>query len=239
MESVKIEELKNIVALSDLPDEHLQWILDRSEYREYADGDIIAKYGDPAEIMWMSLVGKVAFYMYINGRQVHYFTFENNNVTGGVGGLMPYSRMKTYPGYSYALGEVKMLRINKKYFAELEVLNPAFIQKLIGYMTERAKAFATTQLQHEKVNALGNLAAGIAHEMNNPAAAISGISDELTKRLNRNYELTKKLLDCSMTPGHLESIRNLVEQKENRREENNKRTTMHRIQNEDAIEEFL
>src|SRR5437870_5106483 len=146
MEPVTIEDLKKVVALSDLPPEHLQWILERCEYHEFADGDIIAKYGEPAEVMWFSLEGKVAFYMYINGRQVYYFTFENNDVTGGVGGLMPYSRMKTYPGYSYALGEVKMLRINKMHFLELEHLNPDFIQKLIGYMTERAKAFATTQL---------------------------------------------------------------------------------------------
>lgn len=85
--------------------------------------------------MWFSLAAKVAFYMYINGRQVYYFRFENNNVTGGAGGLMPYSRMKTYPGYSYALGEVKLLRMHKQHFTELELLNPDFIQKLIGYMT--------------------------------------------------------------------------------------------------------
>ena len=181
MPSVTIDDLKKVIALSDLPDEHLQWILDHSEYREYADGEMIAKYGEPAEVMWIMLSGKVVFYMYINGRQVYYFTFENNNVTGGVGGLMPYSRMKTYPGYSYALGEVKMLRMHKKYFTELEQLNPDFIQKLIGYMTERARAFATTQLQHEKVNALGNLAAGIAHELNNPAAAITVFQMNLPK----------------------------------------------------------
>src|SRR4051794_4322459 len=239
MDPVKIEDLKSVVALSDLPDEHLQWILDHSEYREYADGDLIAKYGDPAEIMWISLVGKVAYYMYINGRQVYYFTFENNHITGGVGGLMPYSRMKTYPGYSYALGEVKLLRINKKYFAELELLNADFIQRLIGYMTERAKAFATAQLQLEKVNALGTLAAGIAHELNNPAAAIRGISSELAKRLNRNYELTKKLLQCNIATGHLENIHMLVERKENRAVQNSKRTTLQRMDNEDEIEEWL
>jgi signal transduction histidine kinase len=238
MHPVKIDDLKNVLALCDLPDEHLQWILDHSEYKEYADGDLIAKYGEPAEWMWAALSGKVVFYMYINGRQVYYFTFENNSVSGGVGGLLPYSRMKNHPGYSYAVGEVKAIRIHKKYFAELEALNPDFIQKLIGYMTERARAFATTQLQYEKVNALGNLAAGIAHEMNNPAAAISGISDELGKRLNRNYELTRKLLDCKITSDQIQHIHQVVEQKGNTAP-SVKRTVRERMANEDEIEDWL
>lgn len=239
MQPVTIEDFKKVIAVSELPDEHLQWILDRSEYHEYADGDLIAKYGEPAEIMWFALEGKVSFYMYINGRQVHYFTFENDNLTGGVGGLMPYSRMKTYPGYSYALGPTRLLRLHKKYFTELEVLNPDFIQRLIGIMTERAKVFATTQLQQEKVNALGNLAAGIAHEMNNPAAAISGISEELAKRLNNNYEFTRKLLDCNMTAEHLQNIKELVEQKAGKAIQNSKLTALQRMENEDQIEEWL
>ncbi|MDB5240715.1 MAG: hypothetical protein JWP57_1340 [Spirosoma sp.] len=239
MQSVTIEDLKKIIALSELSDEHLQWILSHSEYRELVDGDLIAKYGEPADWMWIILEGKIAFYMYINGRQVYFYTFENNNLTGGIGGVMPYSRMKTYPGYSYALGEVKLIGINRKDFPELEQLSTDFSQKLIAYMTERARIFATTQLQHEKVNALGNLAAGIAHEMNNPAAAIKGISNELKKRLNRNYELTKKLLDCNITPEHLEHIRSLVKEKDNAPVDTVKWTTLQRIENEDEIEEWL
>lgn len=239
MPPLQIEDLKKVIAFSDLPDEHLQWIIDRSDYFEYKDGDLIAKYGEPADVMWIALQGKVTFYMYINGRQVYYFTFENNNVAGGVGGLLPYSRMKTIPGYSYALGEVRMLRLHKDHFHELEQLNPDLIQRLIGYMTERAKIFATTQLQHEKIDALGNLAAGIAHELNNPAAAISGIADELTKRVTRNYILTKQLLDCNMTAEHIQTIHSIVEQKESVSAETNKLSTMKRIQAEDDIEDWL
>jgi signal transduction histidine kinase len=239
MHSVQIEDLKKMIALQDLPDEHLQWILDHSEYHEYEDGELIAKYGAPAEIMWFALAGKVAFYMYLDGRQVYYFTFENNHVTGGAGGLMPYSRMKTYPGYSYALGKVKLLRIHKDHFHELELLNPDFIQRLIGYMTERAKAFATTKLQHEKVAALGNLAAGIAHELNNPAAAIRGISDELSKRVLRNYEFTKTLLASNLTAQHIQNIQTLVQQKETGPSQNSIRTVLQRMDDEEELEEWL
>lgn len=234
-----IDDMKKVMALNELPDDHLQWILDHSTYHEFQDGDIIAKYGEPAEVMWISLMGSVAFYMYINGRQVYYFTFENNNISGGVGGLLPYSRMKTHPGYSYAIGNVKLLRLHKDHFHDLEMLNPDFIQRLIGYMTERAKAFATTQLQHEKVDALGNLAAGIAHEMNNPAAAITAIADELTKRVSRNYTLTKNLLDDNVKAEHIQNIHLLIEKKVSAPAENNKRSTMQRMQAQDDIEDWL
>lgn len=239
MQSVAVEDLKKVIALKDLPDEHLRWILDHSEYCEYADGDLIVKYGDEADMMWITLEGKIVFYMYVNGRQVYYFTFENNNLSGGVGGLLPYSRMKTSPGYSYASGGVKVLKLNKKYFRDLEVLNPDFIQRLIGYMTERARIFATTQWQYEKVNALGNLAAGIAHELNNPAAAINRISNELSKRLNRNFELTRELIKSDMTQEQIQIIHGLVERRETPPEKRNKLTALQLMENEDELAEWL
>jgi signal transduction histidine kinase len=239
MHSVTKEDLKKIVALSDLPNEHLQWILEHSEYREHADGDLITGYGMPAELMTIILEGNVAYYMYINGRQVYYFTFGNNDVTGGIGGLMPYSRMKTFPGYSYALGTVKLLCIHKDNFPEMEQMNPDFIQRLIGYMTERAKIFATVKLQHEKVDALGNLAAGIAHELNNPAAAIRGIADELSRRINCNYEFSKSLLECNMTANQIEHIQTLVKNKEAGQALTNKRSAFERMEIEDELADWL
>jgi len=236
--AVNIEELKKVIALQDLPDDHLQWIIDHSTYHEYEDGDRIAKYGDPADTMWISIEGRVSFYMVVNGRQVYYFTFENNHVTGGVGGLLPYSRMTKLPGNSYANGPVKTLQMHKKWFPDLEKMNPPLIQKLIGYMTERARAFATTQLHYEKVNALGVLAAGIAHELNNPAAAINRISNELDKRLKRNYELTRQMLQCNLQPTHIQEIQKLVEEKENSPAPP-KLTTMQRMNYEDELADWL
>src|SRR6476660_5340840 len=142
MNSVTINELKTVIALGDLPDEHLQWILDHSVYKEYEDGAQIKKTGEEADVMVIILEGGISFYMDVHGRLVYYYHFENDAVTGGISGVMPYSRMKVYPGCSFAVGKLRSLQLHKKYFQELEHVNHDFIQKLIGYMTERAKAFA-------------------------------------------------------------------------------------------------
>src|SRR5205085_583279 len=107
-------------ALKDLPVEHLEWILAHSEYKEYEDGALIVRTGEPAEDMVFITEGKLVFYLDVNKRLVHYITFENDAVTGGVGGILPYSRMKTMPGNTYASGKVRGYMLNKKYFPELE-----------------------------------------------------------------------------------------------------------------------
>ncbi len=236
---VTIEELKKIIALKDLPDEHLRWILAHSEYMEYEDGDTIFKTGEPIDEMGILLEGKMNFYMNINGRLVYYFCFENDELSGGLSGLLPYSRMRKSPGASYAVGKLRILRLHKKHFPELEKLNPDFTQRLIGYMTERARAFATTQLQQEKVSALGKLAAGIAHEMNNPAAAIDRISDELGDRIRLNFELTEELLKHNIAPKFIRELRETVWNREDNGSAKTKITPLQRMQKEDELNEWL
>jgi signal transduction histidine kinase len=239
MPETNTAELRKVICLSDLPEEHLQWLIKHGEVSEYNDGDLIYKTNDPIDELVLAIDGKSHFYMDVNGKLVYYFTFENDKQTGGAGGLLPYSRMKGSPGYNYAVGHVKFLRLHKKYFRELEQLNPEFIQRLIGYMTERARHFATQKLQQEKVNALGQLAAGIAHELNNPAAAINRISAELVKRLMENYDLTEKLLNDRVKPEFVRSVRKLVEEKKVNITQGSKLSAMQRLNREDEISDWL
>ncbi len=237
MQTESIEKLRHIIALSDLPDEHLQWLAERLEYAESEDGAQMIKKGDPADVMWFIFEGRFDFYMDVNGQQVYYYNFQNDSVTGGTGGLLPYSRMKVSPGYAYAVGKVKRYSLHKKHFEELEQLNPAFVQRLIGYMTERARSFATMQMQIEKVSALGRLSAGIAHELNNPASAINRISSELTMRLNLNYELTEKLLRHNISAEYIQLLRRIVAAKPLNAE--NGLSALQRVEREDEIAAWL
>jgi signal transduction histidine kinase len=237
MQPLTINDLKKVIALSDLPDEHLKWILDHSEAVEYEDGELLGKTGEPIDWMFIIVEGRVDFYMDVNGRLVFYRYFMNDTESGGMTGLLPYSRLKLSPGNSVASGKVRGLRFNKKYFQELERLNPELIQRLISYMTERAKAFATTQMQHEKVSALGNLAAGIAHELNNPASAINRISYDLANRLFLNIELTEKMLRQKINADHISHLRQKIESKDDAPK--NKLSALQRMKNEDKLMNWL
>ena len=238
MTSVTIEHLKTVVALKDQPDYLLQWILEHSICFEYEDGTAIRKLVEAQDEMFFLLEGAVNFYMDVNGRQVYYFTFANDTASGGVSGLLPYSRMKTSPGYAYASGRVRALTMHKEHFPELERRSPELIQRLVGYMTERARLFATIQLQHEKVSALGKLSAGIAHELNNPASAISRIASELSKKIRLNYELTEKLLQHGIKAEDIQSINHLVVLKTGRSEKP-KLTALQKIEREDALRDWV
>src|SRR5688500_1526045 len=116
MSSFTTAELKNVVALSELPEEHLQWIADHSTYHEFEDGALVRKFGDPVNEMNFLLEGGISFYMNVNGREVHYANFANDTATGGVSGLLPYSRMKSSPGNAYAVGKIRAVYLDKQYF---------------------------------------------------------------------------------------------------------------------------
>jgi signal transduction histidine kinase len=208
MLSITTTELRKVNCLQDLPEEHLQWMLEHGEYHDYPDGTVLTRTGEPIDDLWLMIEGIGMFYKDVNGRLVHYYTFENNMTTGGAGGLLPYSRMKASPGFTFASGPCRIFTIHKKHFTELERLNPDFIQRLIGYMTERARSFATHQLQEEKISALGRLSAGVAHELNNPSAAITRLATELKKKLELNYKLTEKILLLQqLDPVQVEQLR--------------------------------
>jgi len=237
MQPVTIDELKKVIALSELPNEHLKWLLDRSESKEFEEGEIVVKTVEPAEWMFFIIEGRIDFYMNVSGKLVFFHHFANDAETGGVTGLLPYSRMKVYSGNSVVTEKMRGIKLHKKYFQELEQLNPKFIQQLIGYMTERARSFATMQMQHEKVSALGNLAAGIAHELNNPASAINRISYDLANRLFLNIELTENMLRQNISAEHIHYLRKKIESKDDVLK--NKISALQKMKNEDKLMSWL
>ena len=90
---------------------------------------------------------------------------------------------------------------------------PQLESRLIGIMADRIRETAKADLQHEKLAARGKLSAGLAHELNNPAAAIAQSAVMLREKLvqllgtendavEREIDLHKGLDNTLLILGH-------------------------------------
>jgi signal transduction histidine kinase len=175
-----LEQLRRIEVFEGFSDEQLEWFLERGEYREYASGDTVGKQGDPSDYMFIILDGVLEF------RQGdHVFRNEAGKVTG----MLPFSRLTKFAGTGVAVADLKLLRVHKNDFMDMLQRMPELGQRLVAIMTDRVREFSKLELRQEKLMSLGKLSAGLAHELNNPAAATQRSASQLIEAM---FDLEKR-----------------------------------------------
>jgi signal transduction histidine kinase len=92
------------------------------------------------------------------------------------------------------MGETIVYKLPRSEFAALEQVSPELIQRLVGFMNDRVREAVRAQERDDKLRALGKLSAGLSHELNNPAAAISRSAASLATALQANPLLLQRLL---------------------------------------------
>jgi len=102
---------------------------------------------------------------------------------GDVGGLLPYSRLRVSPGETRTDEPSEFLGIHRDFFPEMIRECHELTAILVHVMLERARHFRSSDLQDEKLASLGRLAAGLAHELNNPASAVVRSAGVLVERM--------------------------------------------------------
>jgi signal transduction histidine kinase len=183
-----IEELRTTFKpLSDLSDCQLQWLLDRSEYRTYAPGEYMSHTGDPADFMLLTLEG--TFHAKPDNAETPALIIT----AGMISGFLPFSRMTKFPLSTRAHTPLRVLALHKQHFPALYQELPELIPKLVGILTDRVRETTRATTQTEKLAAIGKLAAGLAHELNNPAAAARQASGS-AKQIFDCYRETLDLL---------------------------------------------
>ena len=69
--------------------------------------------------------------------------------------------------------------LHKQHFPDLLRELPSVAERLVWMMSDRVREFAVNETHREKLMALGKLSAGLAHELNNPAAAVQRAAAQL------------------------------------------------------------
>lgn len=188
-ETLTHDQLRRIHHLADLDDAALDWLAEHAQTYRFKKGEIVFRGGDPLDEMFLIIAG--GFSVVDNGHVV----FQAR--AGDVSGVLPHSRMTHAGSTSKADDDVFMAGIHRDWFTamleQIPILNP----RLAARMSDRIRDVAKQQQQQEKLLALGKLSAGLAHELNNPAAALARTANSLQKRLSDLPNLASTPLGAS------------------------------------------
>jgi signal transduction histidine kinase len=178
--SFTIEELRPLSILADLPDEVLAWLRDHSRRVELDAGDHMFEMGQPADAMWIVVNGVIQGFEEHGGQWLLVATTRRGEVTG----MLPFSRMTHYPRYTLATEPSQVLRLEASLFREMLDVSEELGRRLVAQMSDRVRGDVRLEQQSEKMIALGRLSAGLAHELNNPAAAVRRAAARLSEHRN-------------------------------------------------------
>jgi signal transduction histidine kinase len=161
------EELRVVPVFADLSADDLEWLASQMTPVDLAPGDTIVREGSPADRMMVVLGGEIRIRVESNGAD----GFTRVLSPGSVTGMLPYSRMTHFQASIRAVTNAHAATFPADRFPEMLARMPVLGQRLVGILSDRIRDFTKIEDQQEKMAALGKISAGLAHELNNPAAA--------------------------------------------------------------------
>ncbi|KQS26793.1 ATP-binding protein [Dyadobacter sp. Leaf189] len=204
MKNISVQDLKAIPVFADVPEDQLQWMIDKSNHYELQEGEFLGKPEEPLNGTHILFSGRVELYR-IQNNSKHTIS---ELLPGTVTGILPFSRGKVGVAFAQCLEATQIMTFPKELLHELIVNNYELTQALVVVMTSRVREFTELEQQNEKMMALGKLSAGLAHELNNPAAAIVRGSVSLKKHLLMQPGDFKKLISIHLSPEEVDVINN-------------------------------
>lgn len=197
-----LDRLREHAVLSGLPPRELEWIAARGVLRQFAADVVVASHDQPVAGLLFVLQGHLAIFVDRGEGRHKVLEWHGGEITG----LLPYSRMKTSPGDTLALGPTEAFTVDRDHLPEMIRECPQLTTHLVHVMLDRARAFTSSDLHNEKMKSLGKLAAGLAHELNNPASAVVRSAKLLTDGLLASESASRQLGAAELTPAQHDAL---------------------------------
>ena len=173
------EELLRLPLFEGESRESVEWIASLMTLRSFEPGEILSQPGDPVNEFQVVLEGEIHYGRPDDPASPVMIAHEGQAI-----GVLPFSRLKTALGRAQAVRFTRLAGMDAAHLRELVYRAPVLAQRLVSQMTDRTRETARTVENSNRLLALGKLAAGLAHELNNPAAAAVRSSSRLRELIN-------------------------------------------------------
>ena len=183
------QDLSKLFFFENLSDSQLQWVAANSIEKIFKAGEKLFNQGDPAEAIWILFEGEWRLTRNMAGNETILTTTSQPGTW--VGGFTLLNGV--YQATVTTLRPTRVIYILNSDVKQMLTLGFPIALHLLNGMINITRNLETQLSQYEKMASLGKLAAGLAHELNNPAAAGHQATRHLRQALAEQQELTMEL----------------------------------------------
>jgi signal transduction histidine kinase len=176
-----VERLRDTPLFGGLDEEQLHRLVEMGEILDLAGGELLIREGDQADALYVVLSGEMDVTKRSGRSEIPVARVGPGALQGEIAALEGGRRLASVT----AIGAAEVLRIPVTAVRELLGAGPDVALAVIRTAVERLRSMESLFREREKLAGLGTLAAGLAHELNNPAAAairaIDGLADAISR----------------------------------------------------------
>lgn len=184
-----VEELAKVPLFEHLRADQLLWLTEHGQEYAAQAGEYLYREGDESDYFYVVIDGELQITKQAGEGEI----ILNTHKSGGFSGEVPMLSATPYIASARALSDAKLLRFDSQSFREMFAICPLVVSKLFQALQWRIQTTESLARQREKMSALGVLSAGLAHELNNPAAAARRATDQLRDSFGKVQPLLVKI----------------------------------------------
>lgn len=198
--------LQDIPSLKEVPDQQIEWMISKSECHSIKKGDHLFKPGDPIDKLIILMSGGFTIRIQRNNQ----FQTIGQLKAPAISGLLPYSRADVAKSYAEAHLDSRVITLAKDHFREMICDCHELTTVFVHEMSSRIRQFTKREQQDDKMLSLGKMSAGLAHELNNPSAAVVRSSKALSKHLKFLPDKFKDIVKIQMTDEKINLVNQIL-----------------------------